>query len=286
MDHNFLIADSGSTKTDWCVVRAGKMIRRIVTKGMNPYFQTPEEMQTEIRQALLPYLPNGSWQAVYFYGAGCTTQKCSSVAASLQCCLPVTGAVEVYSDLWGAARSLCGHRPGIAAILGTGANSCFYDGREITQNTPALGFILGDEGSGAYLGKRLVGDILKHQMTSELEKRFFKQFDLTQETIIERVYRAPFPNRFLAKLNVFLEQNRTEPTIHSLLVDAFRAFLRRNVASYDYQNYPVNCIGTIASIYQPELTEAADELGFRIGTVHQSPMEGLIEYHASEREND
>lgn len=283
MNNLLLIADSGSTKTDWCVVRDGISDRRITTKGMNPYLQTSEEMEVEIREHLLPHLPDGQWRAVYFYGAGCTTQKCAVVADCLQRCLPVTGPVEVHSDLLGAARCLCGHRSGIAGILGTGSNSCFYDGQKIIQNTPALGFILGDEGSGAYLGKCLVSDILKHQLAPELAKRFLKQFVLTQESIIERVYRAPFPNRFLASLNVFLEQNRADPAVHRLLIDAFQAFLRRNIMLYDYANHPLNCIGTIAHIYQPELTEAATELGIRIGTICKTPMDGLLEYHCRER---
>ena len=163
-----LIADSGSTKTDWCVVQNGQQQARYETKGMNPFFQTQNQMEDEIRQNLLPQLPNEQPTAVYFYGAGCTPEKSPLVKESLERCFPDATTIEVNSDLLAAARALCGHQPGIACILGTGSNSCFYDGKGISFNVPALGFILGDEGSGANLGKRLVGDILKNQFPGDL----------------------------------------------------------------------------------------------------------------------
>lgn len=279
MSQLLLIADSGSTKTDWCLVEDGKAIRRIPTKGMNPFFQSSDEMAAEIRENLLPQLPVERLDSVYFYGAGCTPQKSPEVEVTIRCSLPVDGIVEAQSDLLAAARSLCGHAPGIASILGTGSNSCFFDGKEIVKNTPALGFILGDEGSGANLGKRLVGDILKDQMSPALKDQFFQQFGLSQADIIERVYRQPFPSRFLASLNIFLEQHRDDATVHRLLIEAFTAFVKRNILHYDYRTYPLNCIGTIALVYRQELTEAAETLGVRIGTISKTPMEGLIEYH-------
>lgn len=279
MNHIFLIADSGSTKTDWCVVEKGQPTRLISTKGMNPFFQTPEEMETEIRENLLTKLPPGEFSAVYFYGAGCTPQKAPIVEEVLRKSISVTGEVEVNSDLLAAARGLCLHQPGIACILGTGSNSCFYDGEQIAFNVPALGFILGDEGSGANLGKLLVGDILKNQLPEELKQKFFKQFHTDMADIIERVYRQPFPSRFLASLNIFLEENKHIPAIKALLINAFKAFIQRNVMQYDYRSYPMNCIGTIANIYKEELQEAANALGVKLGVIAKSPMEGLIKYY-------
>lgn len=274
-----LIADSGSTKTDWRIIQDGKETHAIATKGMNPFFQTPSEMETELRSSLLPHLPVPLFDAIYFYGAGCTPEKSQVVAQTLQQCIKVKECIEVHSDLLAAARGLCGHQPGIACILGTGSNSCFFDGTAITANVPALGFILGDEGSGANLGKRLVGDLLKNQLDDELKNKFFCQFNTSMAEVIDKVYRQPFPSRYLASLNVFLEQNRTHEGIHRLLVRAFQDFIERNVMQYSYEKYAMNCIGTIAVVYQPELAEAADRCGVTLGKICKSPTEGLIQYH-------
>ena len=160
-----------------------------------------------------------------------------------------------------AARGLCGHEAGIACILGTGSNSCFYNGEEIVNNISPLGFILGDEGSGAVLGKLLVGDVLKNQLPPTIKEAFLKQFDLTAPEIIDRVYRQPFP------------------AIRSLVLNSFIAFLRRNVMQYDYKQYPVHFIGSVAHCYKEILQEAAQTTGIQIGKILQSPMEGLIQYH-------
>ena len=181
----------------------------------------------------------------------------------------------------GAARGLCGHEKGIVCILGTGSNSCFYDGEEIVSNVSPLGFILGDEGSGAVLGKLLVGDILKNQLPAQLKEEFLKQFDLTAPEIIDRVYRQPYPNRFLASLSPFLAQHLVEPGIRTIVLNSFIAFIRRNVMQYDYTQYPVRFIGSVAYCYKEILQEAAKETGLGIGKILQSPMEGLIEYHTS-----
>lgn len=279
-----LIADCGSTKTDWCVVLNGTPIKRIGTKGLNPFFQSEEEIQQELTHSLLPQLPEGAINAVYFYGAGCTPEKAPivrrAIADSLpDSCLPIAGNINVYSDMLAAAHGLCGHEVGIACILGTGSNSCFYNGKEIVKNISPLGFILGDEGSGAVLGKLLVGDILKNQLPPTVKEAFFKQFNLTAPEIIDRVYRQPFPNRFLASLSPFIAQHLEEPGIHRLVLNSFIAFLRRNVMQYDYAQYPVHFIGSIAYYYREILQEAAQETGVAIGKIMQSPMEGLIRYH-------
>lgn len=279
-----LIADCGSTKTDWCVVLNGTPIKRIGTKGFNPFFQSEEEIQQELTHSLLPQLPKGKINAVYFYGAGCTPEKAPvvrrAIADSLpDSCLPIADNINVYSDMLAAAHGLCGHEAGIACILGTGSNSCFYNGKEIVKNISPLGFILGDEGSGAVLGKLLVGDILKDQLPPAVKEAFFKQFNLTAPEIIDRVYRPPFPNRFLASLSPFITQHLEEPGIHRLVLNSFIAFLQRNVMQYDYAQYPAHFIGSVAYYYREILQEAAQETGVAIGKIMQSPMEGLIRYH-------
>ena len=274
-----LIADSGSTKTDWCVVLNGTPIKRIGTKGINPFFQSEEEIQQALTSSLLPQLPEGTINSVHFYGAGCTVEKAPVLRRAIADSLPVIGNIKANSDMLAAARGLCGHEAGIACILGTGSNSCFYDGEAIVSNISPLGFILGDEGSGAVLGKLLVGDILKNQLPPALKDAFLRQFDLTAPEIIDRVYRQPFPNRFLASLSPFIAQHLEEPGIHRLVLKSFIAFLRRNVMQYDYGQYPVHFIGSVAHCYREILQEAAQETGVSIGKILQSPMEGLIEYH-------
>ena len=274
-----LIADSGSTKTDWCVALNGTPIQRIGTKGLNPFFQTEEDIQRELTATLLPQLPEGKLDAVYFYGAGCTPEKAPIIRRAIADSLPAIGNIKINSDMLAAAHSLCGHEAGIVCILGTGSNSCFYNGEEIVDNVSPLGFILGDEGSGAVLGKLLVGDILKKQLPPALKEVFLKQFNLTSPEIIDRVYRQPFPNRFLASLSPFLAQHIEEPAIHSLVLNSFLAFLRRNVMQYDYKYYPVHFIGSIAYYYKEVLQEAMQQTDLKLGKILQSPMEGLIQYH-------
>ncbi len=275
-----LIADSGSTKTNWCLIKQGKPIKKIYTKGTNPFFQTQKEISDELSESLVPMLPANDFTTVFFYGAGCNNpEKIRVVKSAITSQLNVTGSIEVATDMLGAARALCGHEAGIACILGTGSNSCYYDGKQIVSNVPPLGYILGDEGSGAVLGKLLIGDLLKNQMSPELASKFFAQYKLTYAEIIDKVYRQPFPNRFLAGLSPFLYQNVEIPYIHSLVLNSFKAFFKRNVMQYEYQRMPVHFIGSVAFYYQKILREAAEEMRISIGNIQKSPMEGLIEYH-------
>ena len=275
-----LIADSGSTKTDWCVVENGVLLQQIFTKGTNPFFQTEEEIGNEIGNVLLPQLKTPELDAVYFYGAGCAfPDKIDMVRRAICLHLKVKGEVEVSTDMLAAARGLCGHEAGIACIMGTGSNSCYYDGEKIIENVSPLGFILGDEGSGAVLGKLLVGNILKNQFTPELKEKFLSQFNLTPGEIIDRVYRKPFPNRFLASLSPFIAQNLQEPCVRQMVLGSFKDFFKRNVMQYDYSHNKVHFIGSVSHYYRDVLEEAANEMGIQMGTILQSPMKGLIAYH-------
>lgn len=274
-----LIADSGSTKTDWCMVENGETILRFKTKGINPFFQTEEEIQKEIETGLLPGLNGIQPTAIYFYGAGCAfPEKNEMIRRAINRYLPAP--VEVGSDLLAAARALCGNRPGIACILGTGSNSCQYDGKEIVKNISPLGFILGDEGSGAVLGKLLIGDVLKDQLPPALKEQFLAEYGLTPALIMDRVYRQPFPNRFLAGLSPFISAHLDEPAIWELVTRSFLAFFTRNVKQYDYLELPVHLTGSIAWYYQTVLKDIASDLGILTGTIIQSPMDGLIAYHS------
>lgn len=275
-----LIADSGSTKTDWCVVEHGQLVQQIFTKGINPFFQTEEEIGKEIEESLMPELNKYKIDSVFFYGAGCAFQEKIDMVRDAVA-KHVDAPVEVFSDLVAAAHALCGKEPGIACIMGTGSNSCFYDGEAVTENVSPLGFILGDEGSGAVLGKLLVGDCLKNQLSPELKEKFLSQYQLTPAIILDRVYKKPFPNRFLASLSRFLAENIEHPQIHALVLNGFKLFLTRNVMQYDYKNHKVHFVGSVAYYYSKVLIEAAEELNITVGNIIKSPMTGLIAYHAN-----
>lgn len=276
-----LIADCGSTKIDWCLVDGGKIVKQVFTCGMNALLLTEEEMETRIATELAPQIAGYAIDEVYYYGAGCVSEEvCGNVRRAIAKSVKAD-IIEVHTDLLAAARALCGHQPGIACILGTGSNSCYYDGKEIVDNVSPLGYILGDEGSGAVLGKLLVGDVLKNQLPRELCDKFLAQYELDRLTIIRRVYKEPQPNRFLASLSRFLIENIEEPSIHRLVLNSFKSFFVRNIANYaNYKELKVNFIGSVAYYYRDVLAEAASAVDCTIGTVLQSPMEGLIKYHS------
>lgn len=278
-----LIADSGSTKTQWCLMAANGQSSEFFMDGINPFYQTSDAIKNSISLQLLPQLSHLMWAGtitdVFFYGAGCTPEKKKFVAAAVSACFK-KAEVQVESDMVGAARGLLGHSEGIACILGTGSNSCLYDGKDIVKNVPALGFILGDEGSGAVLGKRLVADLLKNQMSDELKEKFLAQYGVTQADIIENVYRKPFPNRYLASLSKFAAENIDNPMIYNLVYEHFNQFVVRNLKQYPV--LPVGFIGSIAYYYKEVLAKVVADNGFQLAQILQSPMPGLIQYHAQD----
>lgn len=280
-----LIADSGSTKTDWCLCKKDTVLCSIQTQGINPYHQSEEAIEAVLHEELLPQLTQHSafniqnTIDIVFYGSGCANETaCNRIKKAIHKVLE-TKDITVHSDLLGAARALCGHEEGIACVLGTGSNSCLYNGKEIIANTPPLGYILGDEGSSAVLGRRLVGDCLKNQLPEAIRDEFLTEYGLTQEIILEKVYRQPLANRFLASLTPFLSKHREVPEVHNLLVESFVAFFVRNVKQYRRPWLPIHFVGSIANAFAPELKEAAESLGMELGTIMRSPMEGLIKYH-------
>ncbi|MBR5640407.1 MAG: ATPase [Muribaculaceae bacterium] len=278
-----LIADSGSTKIDWCLLNGKKKVAQIFTTGMNALLMTEEEMAECIMNELMPSLRGYEVTEIYYYGAGIISDEIKNqVINALKRNMPHVNKIEVDTDLLGAARALCQREPGIACILGTGSNSCYYDGEKVVDNVSPLGYILGDEGSGAVLGKLLVGDVLKKQLPEHLCEKFLKEYNLDRTTIIDRVYRKPAANRFLAQFAPFLEHNINEPSIKAIVMRSFTDFFVRNVASYPhYKELPCNFVGSIALLQKDVLVEAANKLGITIGTIIQAPMEGLIKYHSN-----
>ena len=277
-----LLADSGSTKTDWCLVDQKNSVTKVRTAGINPFFQSSEEIANELATHLVPHLPTTHLDSVYFYGAGCTKEKSPIVAEALKKQFEITGACEVATDMLAAARGLCGHQPGIACIMGTGSNSCAYDGKDITKNVSPLGFILGDEGSGAVLGRTLVGDVLKNQLPKDIVEAFHAEYGLSYADIIDHVYRQKFPNRFLASFVPFLAKHIENKAIFDLVKENFRRFLIRNVKQYQgWEHLPIGFVGSIAYYFQQPLKEALEAEHMTIGKTIQAPMEGLIAYHTT-----
>ena len=275
-----LIADSGTTKTCWNLVDHGATRTEITTSGMNPYFQSEDDLAACIAADVVPHLnvvPKAV-RAVFFYGAGCIHDKADVMQRAIARSIP-TASIEVNTDLLGAARALCGQTAGIACIMGTGSNSCFYDGRQIVRNVSPLGFILGDEGSGADLGKHLLGNLLKDLMPPELKEKLFSEYALALPDIIHRVYRQPYPSRFLAGFSPFISRHLHEPSVRNLVLERFKAFFVRNITTYDYTSHKVHFVGSVAYHYQEILAEAARDAGISVGTVTASPMQGLIHYH-------
>lgn len=282
-----LIADSGSTKVHWCLMAANGHTAEFITDGINPLFQTSDAMRNSICNQLLPQMASMLWAGtvshVFFYGAGCTPEKSPFVEKAIESVFK-KAKVFVASDMLGATRGLLGHEKGVACILGTGSNSCLYDGEQIIKNVPSLGFILGDEGSAATLGKRLVSDLLKNQLGDDLKERFLSQYAINQADVIEHVYRQPFPNRWLANLARFCAENIDDPRIHDLVYDHFAQFVKRNISQYytneeQKQSMPVGFVGSIAFYYRPVLEQVMSDYGFRVGQILQDPIPGLVEYH-------
>ncbi len=267
-----LIADSGSTKTSWRL--NGQAIETI---GLNPVRDSREEIHRVINT-----LPQAPVTHVFFYGAGCVHPYKNAISSAIEQRYP-QAAVCVESDMLGAARATCGHEEGIVGILGTGSNSCLYNGKNIIQNISPLGYILGDEGSGAVLGCTLVGDALKGQLGNELKEQFLERFRLTPQLIIEHVYRQPMPNRFLASLVPFLQENREHPAIHRLLIEQFRRYFLRNISAYKRNDLPVHLVGGIAGTFQPEISQAASTEGILLGKTIKNPIASLVAYHEKKR---
>ena len=294
MDTIKLIADSGSTKTDWCLLESGGDCHRFSTQGINPCHQSEEEIAAMLEQEVTPHLrqlQTARPQTLWFYGSGATPAAKQRVEQPLRRLLGTEADITVESDLVGAARALCQHSRGIACILGTGANSCLYDGLRIVANTPALGYILGDEGSGAVLGIRFLNALFKGQLPDELRQEFVTEMGLSLDAIIQRVYRQPLANRFLASLSPFIHRHIDLQQVEAMVIDHFRQFIRKNIQPY-YDNPrlkealpaspELHVTGSVGFHYQRQLAAAAALEGMRLGRVMGSPMEGLIGYHSSQ----
>ena len=275
-----LIADSGSTKTDWAVVDNGRQVVAMSTQGINPFHQDAENIATVIEEELLPKMGNIEPEGIFFYGSGCREDKVEMMCGILGKAFPQCARIEAQGDLLAAARAVCGEREGIACIMGTGANSCLYDGKRVGENTPPLGYILGDEGSGAVLGKLFVNALFKGQLPSELKDEWLEETGLSLNIIINKVYREPLANRFLASTSRFIHQHLSVEPLERMVVYNFREHFRRNVNQYGRKDLTVGAIGSVAYYYREQLQKAATVEGYTLGKVMRSPMDGLVRYHS------
>lgn len=274
-----LIAESGSTRTEWALVEDNHLVQRVFTEGLNPFFQTRREISRSVRLGLPESFFKKKLDQVYYYGAGCSSyEKKNILGASLVAQFKTP--IQVESDLLAAARGLFKCEAGIACILGTGSNSCFYDGKIIVKNVKAAGYILGDEGSGAVLGKLFLADLLKGLAPKELANEFHEKFRISVNDVMESVYNLPFPNRFLGTVAYFLGDYMDNEYVYNLLTNNLRSFFNRNVCQYDYINYPIRFVGSLAYAYPDILQEVAQEFGVEIDVIEETPMNGLIEFHS------
>lgn len=274
-----LIADSGSTKAEWCLLNGSKK-KMITTQGISPYFLNAQQIQELLEKELMPRIKNNLPDEVYYYGTGClSTENVKLVKAALQ---KVFGKIKITvdHDLMGAARALCGNEQGVACILGTGSNSCYFNGKKIIKNSPGLGFILGDEGSGAYLGRKVVQHFLYNTFDPDLMDRFNAKYNTDAAQILEAVYKGPLPNRYLAGFTGFLVENRGHYMIENIIEDSFNDFFFNHLYKYkESWTRPIHFIGSVAYGFRDVLKDMCSNYELQLGRILKHPMDGLVRYH-------
>jgi N-acetylglucosamine kinase-like BadF-type ATPase len=277
-----LIADSGSTKCEWCIVTPRKKTSYF-TQGMSPYFLTAGQMEnvilTELKNQLKGVVPD----EIHFYGTGNKNPANVKMIRNVLKKIFPSSEVTVDHDLTGASRALCQHEHGIVCILGTGSNSCYYNGKKIVRNIPGIGYVLGDEGAGTYLGKKVIQYYLYEIFEKELKEKFNKKYNTNASEILENVYQKPLPNRYLASYTMFLSENRGHYMIENIIEDGLNDFFYNHVHRYpESMKYPIHFTGSIAWHFKDVVLSLCDSYGMQPGTILKSPMEGLVKYHRGE----
>lgn len=273
-----LIAESGSTKTDW-VVSDGTVSLRLRTSGINPQLGIAGEIAEEVLAWINSNTKAGEISEFHFYGAGVLPGKAKEWLVEFFKPLFPQACMEFDSDLVAAARATCGDNAGIVAILGTGTNSCFWDGNRIAMHTPSLGYVLGDEGGGAYIGKRLLSDYLKGVMPKPTAEAFAAAYDVTEAEAVRRVYTEPYPNRYMASFVPFVAANIALPGMTELVEEAMTEFVKRNLQPYPTDKYPVNFVGSVAVVFKPQLEKVCQRHALTTGKTVASPVDELVKYH-------
>lgn len=279
-----LIVDSGSTKTEWAVLKADGPAERFVSKGFNPYYTEAREIENLIQKELPPSLLPDKIHALYFYGTGCSTKENCRLMQSVLLKFFPNAAIHVFHDLQGAAVALLRNKKGIACILGTGSNSCLWDGEKILENVPSLGFMLGDEGSAVYLGKLLLKKILSGKADAGLTRSFYQYTGMTFETVLHKIYKDSHANRWIAGLSPFVTENIQHPLMKEIAEKNFHDFMAHQISEYSgFKEMEISFVGSVAYHLQNVLKEVMQEEGLKTGIILQNPMDGLIDYY---REND
>ena len=278
----YIIADSGSTKTDWCVVNSNGERKHYHTSGINAVMMSKEQVTQLLSEEYIG--ERDEIERVYFYGAGCG-EAFPTATEMIQHILTTffnTPHIEATSDLMAVARGLCKNQEGIACILGTGSNSCYYNGVHIVKNIRPLGFILGDEGSGASMGKKMLANVLKEILPYDLRSQFLEKYPFDYAEFVNKVYRQPLPqpSRFLASMTHFIAQHINRSEISTIVESSFSEFIERNVLQYaEAKEIPVSFTGSIAYHFRPQLEKVLSHYNLTLGIIEQSPMQGLIELH-------
>jgi glucosamine kinase len=276
-----LIADSGSTKTDWRILDQNEVIAQTQTVGFNPYYQDVDSIANELKINLLP-LCTKEVKQVFYYGTGVTNEeKAGVIKEAILKVFPTCQQIEAQSDVVGAARAACGKKVGIACILGTGSNSIYFDGEKTGFQIPPLGFWLGDEGSGGHLGKSLFLSYLHKEMPLKIRAKFEEKYGtMDRLTVLENAYHKPFPNRYFASFSRFLFDNLEEDFCSNLVENCFLQFFQKYILKYPMcHETNVNFVGSVAFYYKDLLTKVADSQGIKIGRILETPIGGLVEFH-------
>jgi N-acetylglucosamine kinase-like BadF-type ATPase len=275
-----LIADSGSTKAEWCLIE-GKKKKTIFTQGISPYFLSLTEIIDILQKELRPKMKDITPSIIHFYGTGCSNPtNVKVVKQALQFIFPKAN-ITVEHDLMAAAKALCGDEKGIACILGTGANSCYYNGKKIAKNSPGLGYVLGDEGSGAYLGKKVIQYYLYNTFDPDLMDRFNAKFNTGSIEILDNVYKEPMPNRYLASFAIFLSENRGHYMIENIIEDGINDFFFHHICKYrESWTLPIHFIGSVAYGFKDVIKDMCHSYELELGRILKNPMDGLVKYYA------
>lgn len=275
-----LIADSGSTKTEWSLANEGKLLMQFKTAGFNPYYFSGEAIRQILQHDFPENLVRSDVREIVYYGSGCSTPTNCGIVADAFSQLFKQASITIHHDLLGAAHALLGRSPGIACILGTGSNSCLYDGENIVTNVPSLGYMLADEGSGLYIGKKFITALLYNEVPDHIRTDFYAHHPLSLENILNHVYSKPQPGKFLAGFAGFVGRHIAEPWCHALVAGAFDDFIRVQLSKYPpYRQLPIGFVGSVAFHFRQVLTERLSLAGITAGNIMASPSKGLLAYH-------
>lgn len=275
-----LIADSGATKAEWCLLK-GKKKKTIFTRGISPYLMNTEQIVKMLLKELKPKLKNERIAEIHFYGTGCSNaQNVKNIRVALKEVFPSVKKINIDTDLLAAARALCLQEKGVACILGTGSNSCYFNGKRIVKNSPGLGYVLGDEGSGAFLGRKVIQHYLYKTFDEELTARFDAKYKTSHIEILDQVYKQPLPNRYMASFALFLAENRGHYMIENIIEDSLNDFFFNHLYKYrESWLYPIHFTGGVAYAFKDVLKSLCAGYELQLGKVLKNPMQGLIEYH-------